>query len=262
MALNNDQAQFVAGVSRGTGIDPRVIIAQLQVEGSYNLGHNYLGLRPPSSSATKDYSGVPIRVFHDPKNGAFETFGSVNDAVTATVNRLHQQFAQPLIRTVGQSPGTQIKALGSIGWDAGNYGGGGSAVQSKFTSLFGAAALNDQPLPPSQALAVASTVGTGSAGTTILPNPFTGGAADLASGAVQAATTPTTSLFGLTPKLSVPDFLGKLVDPNFWIRALQILGGAGLVAMGLYLLIRQVGLAAPSVPGPVGTAARAAGGAE
>lgn len=42
---------------------------------------------------------------------------------------------------------------------------------------------------------------------------------------------------------SVGKFLGRLADPNFWLRALQIVAGAVLVGGGVFLLAKQVGLA-------------------
>ena len=57
--------------------------------------------------------------------------------------------------------------------------------------------------------------------------------------------------------VSVGTFLGKLTDPNFWIRALQIVGGAFLIATGLYLLAKQVGLATPPAPALIVNAAEA-----
>jgi hypothetical protein len=44
---------------------------------------------------------------------------------------------------------------------------------------------------------------------------------------------------------SVSSFLGKLSDPHFWLRAVEVVGGVVLVLLGLYLLARQVGLAQP-----------------
>jgi hypothetical protein len=38
-------------------------------------------------------------------------------------------------------------------------------------------------------------------------------------------------------------FLGKLLDPHFWLRALQVAGGGAFVLFGLYLLARSSGVA-------------------
>jgi hypothetical protein len=50
---------------------------------------------------------------------------------------------------------------------------------------------------------------------------------------------------------SVGHFLGKLTDPNFWIRALEIVGGMALVGLGLYLIAKDIGGAmGASLPSP------------
>jgi hypothetical protein len=50
---------------------------------------------------------------------------------------------------------------------------------------------------------------------------------------------------------SVGSFLGKLTDPSFLLRGLEVVGGAVLALMGLYMLARMVGLA----PSPAQVAA-------
>lgn len=59
---------------------------------------------------------------------------------------------------------------------------------------------------------------------------------------------------------SVGSFLGKVSDPHFWLRALEVVGGVMLILLGLYLLARQVGVAQPveDVAGvlPAGRAAK------
>lgn len=65
---------------------------------------------------------------------------------------------------------------------------------------------------------------------------------------------------------SVAGFLGKLTDPSYILRGLQILAGAGLVITGAGLLARQVALAADLpdpllLAGPAGKAASAVAGA-
>jgi len=42
---------------------------------------------------------------------------------------------------------------------------------------------------------------------------------------------------------SVADFVGKLLDPHFWLRALEVVGGGAFMLFGLYLLGRQAGVA-------------------
>lgn len=55
---------------------------------------------------------------------------------------------------------------------------------------------------------------------------------------------------------AVADFLGKLTDAGFVLRVGQVVAGAVLVLLGIYLLARVVGLA-PSAPAPVQAAAAA-----
>lgn len=66
---------------------------------------------------------------------------------------------------------------------------------------------------------------------------------------------------GVAQGEAVAGFVGKLTDPSYILRALQILAGAGLVAVGVTLLAKQVALAA-DIPAPIqavpGAAAAAA----
>jgi hypothetical protein len=54
---------------------------------------------------------------------------------------------------------------------------------------------------------------------------------------------------GVGAAISVGDFLGKLTDPSYILRGLQVIAGAVLVLVGVVLLVRQVALAvdAPDV---------------
>ena len=56
----------------------------------------------------------------------------------------------------------------------------------------------------------------------------------------------------------VAGFLAKLTDPNFWLRAAEVIGGGILAILGIYLLARQVGLAAAdATPQPIVDLAKA-----
>lgn len=156
--LDLNQVRFVIGVSTATRIDPRVVIAWMQQEGANapggTSGFNYLNLRPLSGDPYKTVS-----------SGGFEQFASVNDAVKATVRRLNQPFAKPIVATARTrpTPQAQIRAISTTGWDAGHYGGGGGIeLQRTFSTLF-KGGLNDSYLDPGNARAVANTVSTGSA---------------------------------------------------------------------------------------------------
>lgn len=87
-----------------------------------------------------------------------------------------------------------------------------------------------------------------------------GGVVSDVTGAASGAYNSVTGLFsGVTGAASgaisgaesVSSFLGKLLDPSFWIRVLEVVGGFVLVMLGLYLLTRSIGTTdagAPDVP--------------
>jgi hypothetical protein len=63
---------------------------------------------------------------------------------------------------------------------------------------------------------------------------------------------------GVQQAFDAGSFLGKLSDPSYLLRGMQIVAGAALVLTGVVLLTRQVALAAdlplPPVAGPAGAA--------
>lgn len=63
---------------------------------------------------------------------------------------------------------------------------------------------------------------------------------------------------GVQQAADVAGFLGKLTDPSYLLRGLQIVAGAVLMLAGLVLLTRQVALAADIPTPPLPTAAGAA----
>lgn len=63
------------------------------------------------------------------------------------------------------------------------------------------------------------------------------------TGTVNAVTGVVSDVTGAANAVSnVGTFLGKLADPSFWVRALEVAGGALLVFFGLYLLGRESGV--------------------
>src|SRR5438552_3986259 len=126
MALTSDEARFVSGVSAQTGLDPRVVVAWEHAEGDYapggTGGHNYLNLRP--------YPGDP---YSSVSGGGFDQFGSVEDAIRATVRRINQPFAAGIRGSVGRPPASEIGAIAASAWDSGHYGGfGGPNLRTIF----------------------------------------------------------------------------------------------------------------------------------
>lgn len=49
---------------------------------------------------------------------------------------------------------------------------------------------------------------------------------------------------------AVPKFLGRLTDPNLWIRILEVVGGAVIGLAGVILLVKNVGLGVPTAEIP------------
>ena len=89
----------------------------------------------------------------------------------------------------------------------------------------------------------------------VLTFGLVGGTKDQGQGGLHGVTTTATGVLGTFS--SVADFLSKVTDRGFAIRVLEVIGGAGMVAIGATLLAKQIGLAT-AVPGPVGAAASAA----
>lgn len=215
--LDLNQVRFVVGVSTATKIDPRVVISWMEQEGANTPGgtggFNYLNLRP--------FAGDPYKTV---STGGFEQFASVNDAVKATVRRLNQPFAKPIVATARTkpTPAQQINAIASTGWDAGHYGGkGGVELQHTFSNLF-KGGLQDSYLDPGNARAVANTVSTGSA-------------ADAGSyDANNAASDAGNALNALNPFKDISAFI-KWIGGN-WDRILLSFGGILLVLLGLVLI--------------------------
>lgn len=76
------------------------------------------------------------------------------------------------------------------------------------------------------------------------------------AGAVSAVGSAATRVPGVQQALDVGSFLGRLTDPAFILRGVELVGGGLLVLLGLYLLARQVGLGvAEQSPAPVVAAA-------
>lgn len=70
----------------------------------------------------------------------------------------------------------------------------------------------------------------------------------------QSIPNPNASVPGVSALLSTEHFLGRLTDPSYILRGLQIIAGAGLVATGTVLLARQIALAA-DLPDPLAAVA-------
>jgi hypothetical protein len=227
MALDTSTAEFVIGVSKATKIDPRVLIAWVELEGANapdGTGHfNYLNLRPEAGD-----------VYAATSSGNFEQYANVNQAIVATVHRLQEPFARPIIATAAgkPTPQQQISAIASTGWDAGHYGGsGGINLQKKFASLFGMPGLTDSYVPPSSAPSVAATAGTGSA-------------ADIGSGGTGFASPSSVagganSIIRHVPGVAQAESIGSALSWLFSIKGAEVIGGAIIVILGITFLFKE-----------------------
>lgn len=83
-----------------------------------------------------------------------------------------------------------------------------------------------------------------------LPGDVVSGVGDIAGGANSIAR----HIPGVAQAEGIASFLGKLTDPSYILRGLQIVAGAGLVATGATLLVRQIALAS-DLPDPVAAVA-------
>jgi len=154
---NQPADQFIIGVSQQTGIDPRVILAWMDLEGAFTDkgtgGYNFLNI--------KHYTGD--RAVAVSPNG-FAEYASVQDAINATVTLLHSPQYANILRTatVKPPPRQQIAAIAASPWDQNHYGGnGGQNLLNKFNELFknaGASAYQN----PVNAPAMLAEIGTSS----------------------------------------------------------------------------------------------------
>lgn len=124
-------ADFINGVAKQSGLDPRVVEAWVTVEGAYNAngtGHfNYLNLRPAAGDV-----GVVGE-----STGKFDLFSNVNDAITSTVNRIKQPFASGIVASAGKSPATQLSAIANSAWSSDHYTVGGVRGEGLILSFEG-----------------------------------------------------------------------------------------------------------------------------
>lgn len=246
--MDKDQARFIVGVSTATKIDPRVLIAWAKAEGAYadnGTGHfNYFNLRP--------YPGDP---YSSVSSGNFEQFSNVNDAIAATVRRLNQPFARPIIATAAAkpTPKQQIQAIASTGWDAGHYGGnGGIKLQEIFGSMFGGnKGLNDSYVGPGAALSVASTAGTGSASDHANSGDFGTVVSGKTAGDINSAARHVPGVAQVEGAVGAVSSISDAIGWVFSQKGAMVIGGGIIVILGILSLFKsQMGNT------PLGTAAK------
>jgi hypothetical protein len=242
--LTTDEAQWVTGVAEGTGIDPRVLIAWAQDEGAYapngTGGHNYLNLRP---SSIGDVGVTSI------SSGDFDQFANVQDAIASTVARIKQPFASAIIENARGTPAQELAAIASTGWDGdAHYGGaGGPQLQRDFSSIFGNPDTPYEAPTPSYLAQLTGDINVG--GSAATPGLFGSGTLEGApgalyqgSGAQAAVNAAGGAISGVTGSI---DSVGKFFSFVTSLRFAEIVGGVLLVAIGLLMIMRSLGMKTP-----------------
>ena len=142
LTLEQVQQKFALDVSKATGIDPRVILAQELAEGAYaengTKGLNFLNLRDSTvASLGKPYEASSAN--------HFAKFHDLAQAEAATIAEFKSGAIAPYVNP-NATPRTQIAGLAASGWDSGHYGGeGGPNLVSDFVALTGSQAALDAP---------------------------------------------------------------------------------------------------------------------
>lgn len=222
MPLSANEQQFVQGVSQGTGIDPRVLVAWIASEGHPgDQFNNYMNITAATAAYNKAKYGAPGPSGSTvPSSNPTAEFGSVQDGITATIseiNSLGLQFA-------GQSPRSEIATIAASGWASGHYGGpGGPNFVATFNSLY-----------PGQVDSQYQGVGK-------VPVIDPGRNPNTVGGPVGTVVH--------TGEGVVNSVTGGLSFFTSW-RFAEIVGGALLLLLGLFLVGKQFGVA-PPVPIPV-----------
>jgi len=230
------EENFANQVGKGTGIDPRVILAQTQLEGAYSPGGtgglNFLNLKASTvSSLHQPYASQ--------SSGGFAQFASLQQAEAATI----AEFKSPAIGLTGSNvpptPRGQIAAIGNSPWDAGHYGGGGANLSTEFGRLFGTQAL-DQP----QSF---NTAGFGNIIKAIVTAPAQVFQGTTGKDVNASPTGPNSVLGGLG---SLPGLFGLPSSA----RLGEMIAGGVLVALGIVMIGRSAasGSSAMQVRGAVG----------
>jgi hypothetical protein len=120
--------------------------------------------------------------------------------------------------------------------------GGASAVQAIVVGF-------ERPKDPSAEITKALSRYSSFQGGSAVPREK-GSAADAGSYDAGTAASDAYSASGLKSVVSLGQFLGRLTDPKYILRGLQIVAGGAMVLVGVTLLVRQVGLPTAYEPAP------------
>jgi hypothetical protein len=272
LTLEQVQQKFALDVSKATGIDPRVILAQELAEDSYadngTKGLNFLNLRDSTvASLGKPYEASSA--------GGFAKFHDLAQAEAATIAEFKSGAIAPYVNP-NTTPRTQIAGLAASGWDKGHYGGeGGPNLVTDFLQVTNDPASLDAPPirynPSTNSFTTSNTEGASAVGLfsyegglavagialtgapdAILAAGYEGAAAagkavklvggKAASGG-SAATAATLAEKALKVGAGVA---GLELLSTHWQRALEVVAGFLLIAIGLVGIMREVGAPVPT----------------
>lgn len=248
------EQSFILGVSGATGIDPRVLAAEIQAEGHPGDEPGYFNwLNIPTSTASYNVSkyGAPGAVSTGP--GGTAAFGSLPAGVKATVT---EEYAIGLGQERGKTVAQQISDIQHSGWASSGY----PDLPGLFISSYGQAAYASAAQPPpanpndigsatilpagaskSQASSIAGAlVNTGLGLATLIPGVNAG------SIGLNSPTAPQVS--GLNALINAASGTWKAIlqfVKLYYLRVLEVIGGAILVVVSLFMLTRG------AVPSPL-----------
>lgn len=232
---------FINDLAKDTGLDPKVILAWVTVEGAYAAGgtggYNFLNIHESTSR-----SGVPL-AGTSPKG--FAQFHSAGQAAQETAWWINNMTNYRGIKTSASlSPQSQLAAIAASPWDSSHYGGG-KKLFAEYASIVtgtGGSIISDIAKGLTKATQVitgaggnpvelgigAANAGAGLAGDIPVVGPVLKASADTAQGVATLAND--------TGKV-----LGFIFNPEDWLRIGYILAGGILALGGLFVLARSVG---------------------
>lgn len=244
---------FTNAVGAGTGLDPRVVYAQVIQEGAYAPGGtgglNFLNL----AASTVKSLGLP---FAGSSSGGFAHFANLGQAEQASI----AEYKSPAIGLVtpASTPAGQISQIAASPWDAGHYGGpGGPSLASTFAAEFGSGALGTtaqvSPIASNPAVGLPGTSGSTPIASSYTNNPAQA-AKDLLAGNItlaqaQAANPGTTFNVGgnpTNPFSSVDSFFSWIGNTKNLQRLGEMLAGGVLIALGVVMIGRAASSSSPA----------------
>jgi hypothetical protein len=177
-------------------------------------------------------------------------FGNVQTGIDATVREIKNLGLTSLAH---ETPQTEISQIAASPWASSHYGGpGGPNLANTFSSIFTSAGLTTAWSPPSGAVAIANTVGSGSAadaGSYTLGNAYQ--AYDTTLGYGQPSLQKDVAQPLQTAVGAVPAAISSTTDALKFLtswRFAEIVGGSLLLLVGLILVGRSLGISAPQTP--------------